>query len=54
MPLLALEMDGRAIGEHRGHGLPVPSRVEMLRRTRTDKAIAVVVTIVDPEASPYP
>jgi voltage-gated potassium channel Kch len=51
-------MNGRAIGEHRGHGLPAhygdASWVEMLRRTRTDKAIAVVVTIVDPEASPYP
>ena len=55
VPFLALDMNGRAIGEHHGQGLPVhygdASRVEMLRRTRADKAIAVVVTIDDPEAS---
>ncbi len=51
VPFLALDTDARAVGEHRSQGLPVhygdASRVEILRRTRADQALAVVVTIDD-------
>lgn len=55
VPFLALDTDARAVGEHRGAGLPVhygdASRVEILKRTRADKALAIVVTIDDAGAS---
>ncbi len=55
VPFLALDMNGPAIGKHRGEGIPVSygnaSRVEMLRRNRIEAASAVVVTIDDWEAS---
>ena len=55
VPFLALDTDARAVGEHRSHGLPVhygdASRVEILRRTRADRALAVVVTIDDAAGS---
>jgi CPA2 family monovalent cation:H+ antiporter-2 len=55
VPFVALDLDARAVNEHRRQGIPISygdaSRVEMLRRTRADKAIAVAVTIDDAEAS---
>jgi CPA2 family monovalent cation:H+ antiporter-2 len=55
VPFVALDLNGLAVSEYRRRGYQISygdaSRVEMLRRTRADKAIAVAVTIDDPEAS---
>lgn len=52
---LALDMDGPAVGDHRGLGKPVfygdASRIELLKRAGAQTAAAVVVTMDNPDAA---
>jgi CPA2 family monovalent cation:H+ antiporter-2 len=55
VPFLAIDLNAAAIGAHRRKGLPVSygdaSRREILRHTRAEAAIAMVITINDWTAS---
>lgn len=57
VPYLAFDLDGRAVGKHREAGRPVfygdASRVDLMRRAGAEGALAVVVTMDDPEAAEH-